>query len=58
MPNASYAQIFWRYMKTEFLINERNRIVYSNSYERKRRDIKSNCLIGKFFCMPHYTTNE
>ena len=45
-------------MKAEFLINERNRIVYSNSYERKRRDIKSDCLIGKFFCMSRYTTNE
>ena len=45
-------------MKTEFLINERNRIVYSNSYERKRHDIKSDCLIGNFFRMSHYTTNE
>ena len=58
MPNAGYAQIFWRYMKTEFLINERNRIVYSNSYERKRRDVKSSCLIGKLLCMSHHTTNE
>ena len=45
-------------MKAEFLINERNRIVYSNGYERKGRDIKSDCLIGKFFYMSHYTTNE
>lgn len=58
MPNASYAQIFWRYMKTELLINERNRIVHSNRYERKRCNIKSDCLIGKLLCMSHHTTNE
>lgn len=45
-------------MKTELLINERNRIVHSNRYERKRRDIKGDCLIGKLFCMSHHTTNE
>lgn len=45
-------------IKTEFFINERNRIVCSNRYEWKRRDIKSDGLIGKMLCMSHYATNE